>query len=142
MPKISLINICFGFFLIFCASMGGFFLGQETKEIISQNSLDLLKWEILIYKSAHAHTNLFGMLHILFGITIPYSKLSLTFKKLQTLGLMLGSLSMSVIMFFRAKINPYMDSDYGGAVMGVFLTLALLSIGVHCIGLTYKIIRN
>ena len=142
MSKISLVNILIGFVVVVLASLGGFFLGVETKAALSEESVDLLKWKMVMYRSAHAHSNLFGMLHILMGITMPYSRWGAKIKKIQTWALTSGTLSMGVLMVFRARID--MNSrgeEFLGFIMGAGLLFALLGLSLHCLGLTYKLIR-
>ena len=142
MSKVSLVNILVGFIVIVLASIGGLFLGLETKSSLAQDSIQLLKWKMVMYKSSHAHTNLFGMLHILMGLTMPYSYWNGKIKRWQTWALLSGTLSMGVLMIFRARID--MNSrgeEFLGFVMGLGLFFSLIGLTLHCLGLTYKLIR-
>lgn len=136
MPRIGLLNLIIGFLTIFVAASAGAFLGLEVVNTYITNKLDMLTWQIMLQKSAHAHTNLFGLLHIAFGLTIPYSKFSHRFKGWQTIGLSAGTVAMSVMMFMRSQTEPVSAIPDGMEIMtGAMLSLALAAIGTHVFGL-------
>ena len=79
MPRIGLLNMVVGFIFIFLSASAGFFLLQSIRVFIIRDNTELLSWWVQLSASAHGHTNLFGMLHILFGLTF-YSVLNLKTK--------------------------------------------------------------
>ena len=142
MPRIALINMIFGFWLIFLASAGGFFLSQYQLEAhLSSDPKELLSWWNELQKSAHGHTNLFGMLHILFALSFPYSHLSTQLKVLQSSFVAMGSLSMSILLFLRAYHLPQGSYDALGLLIGLGLSLTLVAVIMQIIGLTLKLYR-
>ena len=142
MPRIALLNILIGFTLIFLASCYGAFLsGDASYAVLLQKDL-LNSWGFILRKSAHAHTNFFGILHVLLGLTMPYVKISSKVKKLQTTGLALGAFAMSVLLFIRSYNPPDpLSYDYLGWLLGFFLSCALLSLASHLFGLFSKIVK-
>jgi hypothetical protein len=141
MPRIALFNMTFGFFVITVAACAGAFIATDLTEVFVQNHDTVNSWELILERSAHGHTNLFGMLHILFGLTIPYSHLTIKVKKMQTFGLVCGTLAMSIGMYFKAHTAPSLDVDIWSALIGTSLSLALVSLGAHCAGLWMKFAR-
>lgn len=146
MPKISIFNFILGFALLFLSSAGGAFLGNlSTFGIFSDKAL-LSSWLYILLKSAHAHTNLFGMIHILFGLTAPYS---FAYRhrfilKLQTLGFASGSFAMSALMCVRAFFpleSASLVTDTLTIITGFCLTLWLMSLVSHIIFLAKKLIN-
>ncbi|MCY4381490.1 MAG: hypothetical protein OXC40_07995 [Proteobacteria bacterium] len=139
MTKIGLAHILLGFWLIFLASSGGFFLADHrTDSYLKKDYLELLSWWMVLQKSAHAHTNLFGMLHILTGLSLPYSRLNPTWKCYQFYGLSLGSFAMSVLLFVRSHHIPSHLADPLGWVIGGCLSVSLIAQALHLFGLTLK----
>ena len=141
MPRIGIVNILIGFLAILLASCGGFFLATEADKAFLLNQQLLSSWQYTLLKSAHGHLNLFGMLHILVGLSIPYSKLSKTFLFVQTGGLFLGTLTMGVFLLFRAFAGLPQGSDIFGIFIGVNLSAALGALVLHCYGLSLKLFR-
>jgi hypothetical protein len=139
MPKIGLVNMLIGFSIVFLAAAAGSFIATDItyKFLREQNLSD--SWMSLMQKSAHGHTNLFGILHICLGLTLPYSRFKNSFKILQTIGLGLGSFAMSFLMVVRGQIIPSESFDYLGTLIGICLSAALLSIGGQVIGLLWKL---
>ncbi len=139
MPKIGIVNMFIGFSIVFLAAAAGSFIATDLtyKFMREQNLTDT--WMSLMQKSAHGHTNLFGILHICLGLTMPYSRLKNTFKILQTIGLGLGSFAMSFLMVARGQIIPTENFDYLGVVIGFCLSAALVSIGSQAVGLLWKL---
>ena len=139
MSKLGLLHILVGFWLIFLASCGGFFVADDQhNSFVQQRPQDLISWWMVLQASAHGHTNLFGMLHVLVGLTLPYSMLSVGWKTMQFGGLLLGSFTMSALMIIRSLQVPDPLSDPLGIVMGGLLSCALLAIVLHIIGLSMK----
>ena len=72
--------MAFGFFVIVLAACLGTFLVRQV-EVYEETRQELLSsWGYLLLKSSHGHTNLFGILHILFGLSLPYSYFSIKIK--------------------------------------------------------------
>ena len=139
MSRLGQLHMITGFWLIFIASCGGFFVADDhQKSLMQQRPGDLLAWWMLLQSSAHGHTNLFGMLHILTGLTLPYSELSNGWKNLQFVGLAMGSFAMSVLMLVRSWRLPKPGVDSLGVVMGGMLAGALIAIILHIVGLTIR----
>ena len=141
MARLSILNMLIGFTILFIAACGGPFLAQITTDEFIQTDTPLNNWLFTLLKSAHGHTNLFGMIHILLGITLPYSCLSTKTKRLQTIGLSMGSFSMSFLLILRAFQGPKNDIDYLGMLIGLCLSAALAAIGLQAFGLYKKWMR-
>lgn len=142
MTKISLLNLIFGFFVISVAAMAGSFLALDTARAFIYDKSILESWSIIIQQSAHGHTNMFGMLHIMLGLTLPYSLLSLKTKAIQSFGLGLGTVAMSFLMMLRSEYKPEVGSfDVLGFIIGAFLSVALLALLLHVYGLLLKLMR-
>ena len=139
MEKISLWNLIIGFLVIFFAACAGPFLALDATKSFIHDPGHLQSWTFTLMASAHGHTNLFGILHCLFGLSFPYSAVSKKHKYLQTIGLSCGTFSMSVLMVFRASGSPVEGFDVPGLLTGVLLSFALLAIGSHCLGLMLKL---
>ena len=140
--KLALINIIIGFWLIFIASSGGFFIADWQKNLVLNNKfIELLSWWGLIAKSSHGHTNLFGMLHILFGLTLEISTMRIIVKYLQTVAFFMGSLAMSVLLFIRSYHKPTFNEDVLSVIIGFLLSIYLLGILTHIIALSYSLVK-
>ena len=143
MTKLALGNMICGFGLIFLASSGGFFLAQYRLEAhLGSRPEELLSWWMMLQKSAHAHTNLFGMLHILFALTFPYSLCNKGTQVLQTVFLSAGSFAMSVLLVLRATHLPRGLYDPLGVLIGIALSTTLVALVLHMIGLSMKLHRT
>ena len=139
MTKLGLTHILVGFWLIFIASCGGFFLADHRLESFLRGRPDeLLSWWMVLQSSAHGHTNLFGMLHILSGLTLPYSSLNPPLKALQFISLLAGSLAMSALLVARSFHMPTHLADPLGVLIGLLLSCSLISIVLHISGLSIK----
>jgi hypothetical protein len=139
MQKISLVNLIIGFSALFLAMCGGFFISYDAEKAFLYDKTLLASWQYTLLKSAHGHLTLFGVLHVLFGLTLPYSQLGLSSKKLQTLGLFLGSCAMGILMLIRAYYGPKAQFDFSAIFIGTFLSAATLSIAIHIYGLILKL---
>ena len=73
MPRIATGNMLIGFIFIFLSASAGLFLSTEHVRAHVNGGAELTSWWIQLSSSAHGHTNLFGMLHVLLGLTMPYS---------------------------------------------------------------------
>ena len=139
MSQVSLWNILIGFFVVFLAACAGVFLADNMTSHYVYQSSQVLSWEQVIVKSAHSHTNSFGMLHILLGLTLPYSRVSLMVKILQTIALGLGTVAMSVLMMIKSQYPAVMGYDGLGALIGICLSATFMGILSHCYGLALRL---
>lgn len=140
MPRIALVNMFLGFSLIFISAMAGVFLANDiTINFISTPELNN-GWNQLLLKSAHGHTNLFGLIHICFALTLPYNGLQKK-NKILTIGLTLGSIAMSLGMYCKAFSQPSTDIQFLDLIIGVFLFCWMMAIVSHLYGLLKKITR-
>jgi hypothetical protein len=135
MSKLATINIIIGFLAILVAACGGFFLALIAGSTIQSNNSQYLNSLVFtLQKSAHTHTNMFGYLHILFALTLRYSKLKLKTKYTQTIGLLLGTFSMSFIMILRANFFTN-QANFLEIISAIFLSFSLLSLLTHIYGI-------
>ena len=142
MAKLSIYNMAFGFWLLFLAAAGGAFIATDlTAGYVAESGIRET-WAMMLTKSAHGHTNLFAILHITFGLTLPYSTVSLKWKVAQTVGLICGSLAMGIGLLIRASKPPSNETDLIGIFVGLLLSAALAAIFTHATGLTAKAIRR
>jgi len=138
MPRLALLNMLMGFSILSIVAAAGAFIATDLTEAYLNDPELIHSWEILLSKSSHGHTNLFGILHICFGLTLPYSQLSMKIKKLQTLFLFLGVVAMGPLMFLRGKVGPAENIDVLEILTGLCLSLALITLVSHAFGLARK----
>src|SRR4051812_12910773 len=122
MPRLGVLNMMIGFLVLSIAAAAGPFLATDITAGYLHDKALLETWSLLLQKSSHGHTNLFGTLHVLFGLTLPYSALGNRVKKLQTIGLALGSLGMGPVLLVRAALGPTAGLDPTEIVIGTFLS--------------------
>lgn len=134
MRRIAIFNLAFGFSLIFVAASGGAFVALQSTEAYLQGVV-APSWRSLLQASSHGHTNLFGVLHVLLGLTMPYARSTVAVDRLKTFGLLTGSLAMGPLLLVRAALGPAISMDGLGIVIGSCLTLALAALLSHTIGL-------
>lgn len=142
MPRLSIFNMMFGFLVLALAAAAGAFIATDITDGYLRDKALLETWQLLLTKSAHGHTNLFGMIHIALGLTLPYSIFSGRVKTWQTVGLTLGTLAMGPGMIVRAFVGPSDSIDSSGIVIGIMLSCALVAIGSHAAGLGGKLMRR
>ncbi len=135
MSKIARWNMIIGFTVLVFAASGGFFLATEQVQSFAEGSAAKSAWWFTVATSAHGHTNLFAMIHILFGLTLPYSKAVPRVKFLQSIGLGLGTFTMSFLMLARSLKPPEPGRDYLGLLIGMMLSCSLLALISHVMGL-------
>jgi hypothetical protein len=141
MRRIAILNLAFGFGLIFVAACGGAFVALKSTESYLQG-VTSPQWETMLQASSHGHTNLFGVIHILLGLTLPYTRSTLLLDRLKTFALMAGSLAMGPLLLVRAHLGPSLSTDGIGLVIGTCLTLALAAILAHTLGLFSRFIER
>lgn len=142
MPKISIIHMAIGFSVVFFVAAAGAFLSLDITDSYVYETGQIDTWQHLLLRSAHGHTNLFGMLHILFGLTLPYSNFSQKVKNFQGCGLGMGTLAMSLGLFIQAQLGPSQGYSVIGVVLGILLSAALVAIGSHSVALFSKAFRT
>lgn len=139
MPRISLVNFAIGFWTLFIAAASGAFIATDlTASYVAEQAINPT-WNTVLLSSAHGHTNLFGLLHIAFGLTLPYSRLASRWQVLQSAGLFCGVLAMGPGMFLRSLHAPSADgTDTIGFVLGVLLSAALASLFSQAVALSSR----
>lgn len=142
MPRLALINILVGFAVVFVSAAGGAFIAWDMSQGFVSEPAILNSWYLTLARSSHGHFNLFGYLHILFGLTLSYSSLSQKLKVWQSMGLVLGTLAMGPGMLMRAYGQPSVDVSVSATLVGLMLSLALASIGAHIVGLGLKLAKR
>ncbi len=142
MSKVGILNIFIGFVVVVLASCGGFFLVTDAEKAFLYDKEFLLSWQYTLFKSAHGHFNLFGILHILMGLSLPYSKLNKSRHIYQTVGLFVGTLTMGVLLILRGFLGVSKGLDGLGVVIGINLSLALIALITHCYGLGKKLTKS
>ena len=142
MPRLAILNMTLGFFLITLAAAAGPFIAADMTKAFLYDAAQLSSWQITLHTSAHGHTNLFGMTHVLFGLTLPYSALSPRLKILQTIGLGAGSFAMAVLMTLRGGLGPVAGLDALEIATGVLLSAALAALLSHAAGLLVRVLRR
>lgn len=141
MPRVALLNMVIGFTVLFFAAAAGSVIGFNITDAYLFNRDYLDTWQLLMQRSAHGHTNLFGMLHIILGLTMPYAGWSPRIRAMQTAGLASGVIAMGPVMALRSFAGPSDKLDFWTILMGVLLTFALLSIGTQAAGLLNRFVR-
>lgn len=142
MPRLALVNMLLGFAVLFLAAAAGPFIATTMTEGYLRDKALLDEWSLMLQRSAHGHANLFGLLHVCFGLSMPYSVLGERLKKLQTVGLAAGSFAMGPLMLWRAAAGPSEGVDASSAAIGVCLSAALAAVGSHAFGLWLKLARR
>jgi hypothetical protein len=138
MSRIGLVNLSWGFLLIFMAACGGAFVAvQATNHFVS--GVATPEWQSVLQASSHGHTSLFGVIHILLGLTLSYSQASSRENILKTVGLFAGSFAMGPLMLIRAALGPTVSTEVNGLFIGVGLSCALVAILYHAIGLMRRV---
>lgn len=141
LSKSSILNVTIGFWTIFFAACGGTFLATQSHQAFVHDVSLLSSWQFTLMKSAHTHTNLFGILHILLGMTLPIAKLNKNQATGMTLGFFCGTLAMSVLLIIRSFHMPLVTFDWLGVVNGCLLSCALVAILWYCIQLTKRCMK-
>ena len=139
MPRIGLFNLALGFWLIFFAASAGAFLATEAEKSFMHETGQWASWQMLLLRSAHGHTNLFGMLHVLLGLTFPYCKISFRLQLWETIGVGIGSFAMSFLLLARSFQPVGQDSPWYGWLIGACLSASLVAILHHACRLTLRL---
>jgi hypothetical protein len=142
MARLALLNMLIGFVVVAVAAAAGAFIATSLTNGYLKDQQILTSWLLTLQSSAHGHSNLFGLLHIVFGLTLPYSNMTSRMKLLQTIGLGAGTFAMGPLMLTRAWLGPVEGVDLTEVLIGSCLTLALAAIALHAIGLGSKLMRT
>jgi hypothetical protein len=142
MPRIAILNFVIGFSVLFVAAAGGAFIANDLTEAFLRDQALLNNWNAVLSRSAHGHTNLFAILHICFGLTIPYSVFSDKTKGIQTAALAAGTFAMGPLMVIRSTMPPSDGLDVLSIVIGIFLSCALAMLFSHACGLLGKYLKR
>lgn len=141
MSRLALFNGAFGFMWIALAAMAGSFVAIDMTESFVSDPAALHTWQLTLMRSAHGHSNLFGLLHIGFAATLAWSRLSPRIKLGQTIGLVMGSLAMGPVMVLRSYLAVPIGIDLMGITVGVLLTGSLIAIASHSYALFARLAR-
>jgi hypothetical protein len=141
MRRIALLNLVIGFFLIFMAACGGAFVALRLTESYL-NGVASPGWEAALQASSHGHTSLFGIIHILIGLTMPYSRSSDQIESLKTFGIFCGSMAMGPLLLVRAALGPTSSTEWSGLIVGTCLSLALAAILFHALSLLRRFLQR
>ena len=142
MPRLAIVNMMIGFILLTFAGLGGSFIANDLTQGFLKDAAQVHNWQMTLLSSAHGHTNLFGMLHIVFGLTLPYSALPSKVLRWQTVGLGTGSFAMAVLMVLRAGFGPSDKLEALELLTGAGLSLALIALASHAAGLGLKLLKR
>ena len=142
MSGLARLNIAVGFFMIGLISCFGAILSFDVSDAIARTPAALLLWEVVLQKSAHGHGNLFGMLHILFGLTLRYSLLSQKWKSWQSASLFLGTLAAGPLMWLRSLSPQPSAPDLMTYVVSVFFAASLASLFSHSMAVFFASRKN
>ena len=141
MPKIALINMLIGFSALVLAAAAGAFLSMDLTKNYALDPASIHHWNMLLTKSSHGHFNLFGILHIVFGLTLPYSQWPLRWKQIQTIGLAAGLVAMGPCMLYKASQAPNLSIQGTDVLIGFLLSASLVALFAHAVGIASKIWR-
>lgn len=142
MPRLALFNMTFGFAVLFLAAAAGAFIADDMTTGYLRDKAILETWELLLTKSAHGHTNLFALLHITFGLTMAHSVWPFRVKQAQTIGFVLGTVAMAILMPVRGRLGPTDGFDAVGLAIGALLACSLAALASHAAGLAAKLMKR
>ena len=141
MSRLALANMVIGFVLVFLSASLGTFIVNQMTELYVTAPQHLAAWQHTLARSAHGHSTLCGLVHILFALTLPYSRLSARLKLWQALGILAGSIAMGPLLLLKSLTPPTLDLDILSVVMGLLLALFLFAIIFHAFGIFLRL-RN
>ena len=134
LSRVALANMTWGFFLLFVAACGGAFVALHlTEAFMSQNVAP--NWQSTLQTSSHGHTSLFGIIHVLLGLTIPYDGQTNKIRVLKSIALFCGSFAMGPLMLMRSAFGPAASTSWTGILVGVALAVALFGVLSHSVDL-------
>jgi NADH:ubiquinone oxidoreductase subunit K len=106
MRKMATLNILLGFITLFFLAMSGLFLRKEVVDQYLASPDGLQSWRYMLMRSAHGHGNLFAIIQILYGVSLPYARSRNIARIFQTMGFFLGAFAMSTLVFLEAQSKP------------------------------------
>lgn len=139
MSRIALLNMAWGFLLIFMAACGGAFVALNATDQFMAGAV-APQWQSMLQASSHGHTSLFGIIHILLGLTLGYSKATPRENIVKSVGLFAGSFAMGPLLLIRAALGPTLSTEVNGILIGVGLSGALAAILFHAVGLSRRVV--
>jgi uncharacterized membrane protein len=139
MSRLGLLNMAWGFLLIFMAACGGAFVALNATDQFMAGTV-APQWQSMLQASSHGHTSLFGVLHILLGLTLSYSKATPRENIIKSVGLFAGSFAMGPLLLIRAALGPTLSTEVNGILIGVGLSGALAAILFHAVGLSRRVV--
>jgi hypothetical protein len=141
MSRNALFNLAFGFAILFLAAAAGAIVAVDTTDAFLRSAAGANSWAMTIQASSHGHTNLFGLLHIVFGLTLPYSRFPKKVQRLQTVALALGTVAMGPVMIARSFMPPPESTDFLTVLIGIFLSCSLAALASHSAALFARLSR-
>lgn len=142
MYRLAVLNMLLGFICIFLSASGGTFLSVEVTEAFLSDPEWLQGWNLTLLKSAHNHFNQFGFILLFFGLTLSYSKIPRKFHMAQSCGLWLGTLAMGPGLIWKSYEMPSRDESLVSYLIGFGVSLSLVAIAGHIIGLMKKLMEK
>ncbi|SMF72915.1 hypothetical protein [Pseudobacteriovorax antillogorgiicola] len=142
MSRVGLVNMVIGFGVLFFAAASGSFIAFDLTEGYLRDNTLLDSWQSVLMQSSHGHTNLFASIHILMGLTLPYTRLPFSWQWVQTFCFFCGTMAMGPGMMARAYAGPTDTLDPTGILVGVGLSLALLALLSHFAALSFRLVRT
>ena len=135
MPRIALWNLFFGFLLVCIAAAAGPIIANDLTNNFAAQLQDGLPhsrdWLTTLQASAHGHLNLFGVLHVITGLTMPHARQTHKVRMFVTAGLGAGALAMGPLLLWRSHVTPAREIDPSGVAIGVLLVFALTALVTH-----------
>ena len=139
MSRLALTNMVIGFVIVFLSASLGTFIVNTMTELYVTAPEHLAAWQHTLARSAHGHSSLCGLVHILFGLTLPYSRLSERSKLWQAGGILAGSIAMGPLLLLKSLSEPSLDLDLLSLLMGLLLSLFLFALIFHAFGIFLRI---
>lgn len=139
MSRLALINMVIGFAVLFIGGALGTFIAYDLSKIYLAAPEQLHSWRQTIAQSVHGHTSLFAFSHVLFALTLPYSRLSARLKFWQTLGICAGTIAMCPLLYLKSFLPPHFVSDPLSILIGTLLSAYLFAIAFHAFGIFLRI---
>ena len=74
MSKVSVINVLIGWIGLVISAFAGVFIASDLSTEFINHSQMSETWKSVIIQSSHGHSNMFSMIHILFGLSLSLFK--------------------------------------------------------------------
>ena len=139
MPRLALINMVIGFAVLFIGGTLGTFIAYDISEAYRSAPEQMHSWQQTIARSVHGHTGLFAFSHVLFALTLPYSRLSARIKFWQTVGFCAGTVAMCPLLYLKSFLAPHFFSDPLSVLIGILLSAYLFAVAFHAFGIFLRI---